>query len=173
RLALDGIEVADGYDALMYARAVKTGTELRLLERATQLNQAAIGRTVAAWKKGCTWRELSQAYARAAVDLGGFVRDPGAMVWSHPKGADAAITLQTGHEDGEVARGSNVMFDCHGTLELYCWDGGKTWVAGDDPTAACKRNADATAKVAEALLEAMRPGARVSELQARAREVYR
>jgi Xaa-Pro dipeptidase len=173
RLALDGIEIADGYDALMYARAVKTDAELRLLERATQLNEAAIGRTIGAWEKGCTWRELSGAYARAAVDLGGFVRDPGAMVWSHPQGAEATITLQTGHEDGDIGRGTHVMFDCHGTLDLYCWDGGKTWVAGDEPTASGKRNADATAKVAEALLEAMRPGARVSALQALARGVYR
>ena len=173
RAGLDGIEVADGYDALMFARAVKTPAELRLLERATQLNQAAIGRSVAAWRKGCTWRELGQAYARAAVDLGGFVRDPGAMVWSHPQGADAAITLQTGHEDGEIKGGTHVMFDCHGTLGLYCWDGGKTWVAGGEPEAAGKRNADATRLAAEALLAAMRPGARASKLQALAREAYR
>ena len=173
RLGLEAGEIADGYDALMYTRAVKTDTELHLLERATRLNEAAIQRTIKAWQPDVSWRDLGQAYARAAVDLGGFVRDPGAMVWSHPKGADAAITLQTGSEDGEIARGCNVMFDCHGTLDLYCWDGGKTWVAGDEPTAACKRNADATASVAEALLEAMRPGARVSALQGRAREVYR
>jgi Xaa-Pro aminopeptidase len=173
RLGLDAIEIADGYDALMYARAVKTETELRLLERATQLNQAAIGRTITAWTKGCTWRDLSQAYARAAVDLGGFVRDPGAMVWSHPQGADAAITLQTGHEDGEIGRGAHVMFDCHGTLDLYCWDGGKTWVVDGEAGATGKRNAEATARVAEALLAAMRPGARVSALQSHAREVYR
>jgi Xaa-Pro dipeptidase len=173
RLGFDASEIADGYDALMYARAVKTETELRLLERATQLNEAAIRRTMEEWQQGASWRDLGQAYARAAVHLGGFVRDPGAMVWSHPQGTDAAITLQTGYEDGEVARGCSVMFDCHGTLDLYCWDGGKTWVAGDEPTAACKRNADATAKVAEALLDAMRPGAHVSALQAHARVVYR
>ena len=173
RLGLDASKIADGYDALMYARAVKSETELQLLERATQLNQAAIGRAVAAWEQGCTWRDLGKAYACAAVELGGFVRDPGAMVWSHPQGADAAIMLQTGYEDGEIGRGSHVMFDCHGTLDLYCWDGGKTWVAGDEPTATGRRNADATAKVTEALLEAMRPGARVSALQTLARDVYR
>ncbi len=173
RLGLEAIEIADGYDALMYARAVKTETELRLLERAARLNQAAIGRTLAAWKKGCTWRDLSQAYARAAVDLGGFVRDPGAMVWSHPQGADATITLQTGHEDGEIERGAHVMFDCHGTRDLYCWDGGKTWVVDGEPEGAGKRNAEATARVAEELLGAMRPGARVSGLQSLARETYR
>jgi Xaa-Pro aminopeptidase len=35
RLEVEGLEVADGYDPLMFARAVKTPTELRLLERAT------------------------------------------------------------------------------------------------------------------------------------------
>ena len=77
RLGVEGIEVADGYDALMFARAVKTNTELRLLERSTRLNEAAIRRTVAAWDKGATWRDLNRAYATAVIDLGGFVRDPG------------------------------------------------------------------------------------------------
>ena len=35
RLGLEGLEVADGYDPLMFARAVKTAPEMRLLERAT------------------------------------------------------------------------------------------------------------------------------------------
>jgi len=65
------------------------------------------------------------------------------------------------------------MFDCHGTLDLYCWDGGKTWVVGGEPTREGRRNLEATAAVAEALLEAMRPGAKVSALQALARNVFR
>ena len=173
RLGLERLEVADGYDPLMFARAVKTAPEMRLLERATRLNEAAITRTVAAWDQGATWRDLNRAYARAVIDLGGFVRDPGGMVWGHPRGADPALTLQTGLEDGEVTPGTHVMFDCHGTLDLYCWDGGKTWVVQGEPEGGAKQFAKATAEVAEALLEAMRPGVRVSQLQARAREVYR
>ena len=65
------------------------------------------------------------------------------------------------------------MFDCHGTLDLYCWDGGKTWVVEGEPEGGARSFAKATVAVADALLEAMRPGARVSQLQARAREVYR
>src|SRR5690606_21930996 len=61
----------------------------------------------------------------------------------------------------------------HGTLDLYCWDGGKTWVVGGEPTGAAKRYAAATAEVAQALLSAMRPGVRISELQAAGRAVYR
>lgn len=173
RLGLEGVEAVDGYDPLMFARAVKTAPEIGLLERSTRLNEAAIRRTVAAWEPGATWRELNRAYAGAVVDLGGFVRDPGGMVWGHPRGTDTALMLATGLEDEAVDPGTHVMFDCHGTLDLYCWDGGKTWVAGGEPSAAAKRGFDATAAVAEALLEAMRPGVRVSELQARGREVYR
>jgi Xaa-Pro aminopeptidase len=173
RLGLEDLEVVDGYDPLMFARAVKTADEMRLLERATALNEAAIHRTVAAWDKGATWRDLTHAYARAAIELGGFVRDPGGMVWGHPRGADPTLMLQTGLEDDEVAPGTHVMFDCHGTLDLYCWDGGKTWVVEGEPEGGAKQFAKATVAVAEALLDAMRPGVRISALQARAREVYR
>jgi Xaa-Pro aminopeptidase len=173
RLGIEGLEVADGYDALMFARAVKSADELRLLERSPRLNEAAIQRTIAAWQPGFTWRDLNRAYGKAVADLGGFVRDPGGMVWGHPRGADAAITLQTGLEDDEVARGTHVMFDCHGTLDLYCWDGGKTWVVEGEPESGARQFAKATVAAGDALLEAMRPGAKISQLQARAREVYR
>jgi Xaa-Pro dipeptidase len=173
RLGIEDLEVADGYDPLMFARAVKTETEMRLLERATALNETAISRTVAAWDKGATWRDLNCAYARAVAEFGGFVRDPGGMVWGHPRGADPALMLSTALEDGEVEPGTHVMFDCHGTLDLYCWDGGKTWVVEGAPEGGAKGFAEATARVAEALLDAMRPGVRVSELQARARAIYR
>jgi Xaa-Pro dipeptidase len=173
RLDVDGMEVADAYDALMFARAVKTATEMRLIERATALNEAAIRRTMASWQKGATWRDLNKAYARAVTELGGFVRDPGAMVWGHPQGADPALTLATGLEDDEVEPGTHVLFDCHGTIDLYCWDGGKTWVVEGEPEGAAKRFAEATARVAEMLISAMRPGVRIGELQRRGRDIYR
>jgi Xaa-Pro dipeptidase len=117
RLEVEGLEVADGYDPLMFARAVKTETELCLLQRATALNEAAIRRTIAAWDKGATWRDLNKAYACAVTELGGFVRDPGGMVWGHPRGTDPALTLATGLERDLVESGSHVMFDCHGTID--------------------------------------------------------
>ena len=173
RLNLEQVEVVDGYDPLMFARAVKTDVELPLLERATRLNQVAIQQTVAAWEKSITWRDLNNAYHRAVVALGGFVRDPGGMAWGHPRGADATIMLQSGREEFEVESGTHVMFDCHGTLDLYCWDGGKTWVVDGEPEGDSKRYLRATSEVAQALLSAMRPGARISDLQAKGREVYR
>ena len=173
RLGLDGLDVVDGYDPLMFARAVKTPAELRLLERATALNERAIRATMSSWQRGATWRDLNRAYGRAVTELGGFVRDPGGMVWGHPRGADPALMLATGLEDDVVEPGTHVMFDCHGTIDLYCWDGGKTWVVEGEPEGPAKRFADATARVADMLIAAMRPGARISELQAKGRAIYR
>jgi len=159
RLGMDGLVVADGYDPMMFARAVKTPVELDLIRRATRLNEAAIRRTIASWQKGATWRDLNIAYARSVAELGGFVRDPGGMVWGHHRGTDQTIMLATGFDDSEVEAGTHVMFDCHGTIDLYCWDGGKTWVVDGEPEGDAKRWGKATSAVAETLLAAMKPGA--------------
>ena len=173
QLGIDGLEVVDGYDPLMYARAVKTPFELDLLRRSTKLNQTAIENTVRSWERGMTWREFNRSYHRSVIDLGGFIRDPGAMVWNHPQGTDAVATLQTGLEDFEVTPGMHVMFDCHGTLDLYCWDGGKTWVVDGEPEGAARTVAKATAAAAETVIAAMKPGVKISELQTIGRAAYR
>ena len=173
QLGMDDVEVVDGYDPMMYARAVKTEHEIAMLKRSTALNQAAIEQSIASWQRGMTWREFNHVYHCAAVNLGGFVRDPGAMIWGHPQGVDSTVMLQTGLEDFEVRQGLHVMFDCHGTLDLYCWDGGKTWVVDGELVGTARTNASATSEAAAAVMAAMRPGTRVSELQTLGRSVYR
>lgn len=172
-LGLPGVEVVDGYDPLMFVRQVKTEEELRLLRQATRLNQAAIERTVSAWHRGMTWKALNHAYHRAVIELGGHIHDPGALVFANPRGADAAITLQTGFEDFVVEPGMHVMFDCHGTWNLYGWDGGKTWVVDGEPAGPAARTARATAEAMREIERAMRPGTRISTLQAVGRRVFR
>ena len=173
RLGIGTDRLRDAYDCMMDARSIKTRAELQALKQASALNEKAILETIARWEPAMSWADLTGAYGEAALSLGGFVRDPGGMVWGHPPGDDPAITLQTGAEQGQVATGTHVMFDCHGTLDLYCWDGGKTWVAGGDRSPLARRYAKATAAAGEQLLDAMRPGARISELQARARDTFR
>lgn len=173
RLGLDGVTVSDGYDPMMFARSVKTPTELELLRRSSKLNEAAIHKTIASWQEGITWRDLNLAYATAVAELGGFVRDPGGMVWGHPRGTEETIMLATGFEQTEVSAGTHVMFDCHGTIDMYCWDGGKTWVVGGEPEGEGKNWAQATNAVWETLMSAMKPGAKIKDLQALARDTYR
>lgn len=171
-LAVRGMEAVDAYGPLMFVRQVKTEEEVRLLREATRLNQTAIEQTVRAWGRGMTWQELNHAYHRAVVDLGGHIHDPGALVFANPRGADPVVTLQTGFEDFVIEPGVHVMFDCHGTWNLYCWDGGKTWVVADEPRGPAARVASATAEAMREIERAMRPGARISGLQATGRRVF-
>ena len=173
QLAMPKVNVRDAYDPLMFARSVKTDEELILLRRATALNERAITNAIHSWDRGMSWREFNHAYHRAVIDLGGYVRDPGAMVWGHPRGGDAAIVLGSRLDDFELTQGTHVMFDCHGTLDLYCWDGGKTWIVDAEPQGRAKTIAQATANAAEAVRAAMCPGVCVSQLQAIGRAAFR
>ncbi|MBT6275919.1 MAG: M24 family metallopeptidase, partial [Chromatiales bacterium] len=136
-------------------------------------NQNAIEHTVGQWTEGMTWRQLNHEYHMAVMTQGGFVHDPGGMVLAHPRGADSAVSLETGFEEFEIPVGMHVMFDCHGSWNQYNWDGGKLWVAGDDADASTSARVAITAEVMGAIEGAMRPGVRVSELQALGRDIYR
>jgi Xaa-Pro aminopeptidase len=168
-----GARVADAYGALKHVRQVKTPEEIRLLREATRLNQLAIERTIRAWSRGTTWQEMTRTYHTTAVGLGGFVRDPGALVMANPPGVDPAFYTQSGWEDFIVEPGMHIMWDCHGTRAHYCWDGGKTWVVDDQPRGLARQIAAATAAAMAEIQNAARPGARISELQGRGRQVFR
>jgi Xaa-Pro aminopeptidase len=168
-----GARVVDAYGALKYVRQVKTPEEIGLLREATRMNQEAITRTVRTFSRGMSWQELTRAYHTTAVGLGGFVRDPGAIVMANPPGFEPAFYTQSGAEDFTVEPGTHVMWDCHGTWEHYCWDGGKTWVVEDQPRGRAQRNASATAAAMAEIRNAMRPGTKLSMLQAAGRQAYR
>ena len=167
------VRTADAYGALKYVRQVKTPDEVRLLREATRLNQRAIEQTIRTWSRGTTWQEMIRTYHTTAVGLGGFVRDPGALVMANPPGLEPALYTQSGSEDFVVEPGMHVMWDCHGTLQHYCWDGGKTWIVDDQPRGLARQIAAATATAMDEVRLAARPGARISELQARGRQALR
>jgi Xaa-Pro aminopeptidase len=168
-----GVNAVDAYGALKYVRQVKTDAELALLRTATLLNQQAIEQTVATWTRGTTWQELVHTYHVNAMQLGGFVRDPSAIVVANAPGADRALYMTSGLEDFVVEPGMHIMWDCHGTWQHYCWDGGKTWVVDDDPLADARPAVDGVANAMRSIEEALKPGARLSQLQATARRALR
>jgi Xaa-Pro dipeptidase len=172
-VASPGVRVVDAYGAMKYVRQVKTPEEVRLLRDATRLNQLAIERTIRSWSRGTTWQELIRTYHTTAVGLGGFVRDPGALVMANPPGAEPALYTQSGYEDFVVEPGMHVMWDCHGTLAHYCWDGGKTWIVDGEPRGLARQIAGATAAAMGEIQDAAHPGARISELQRRGRQALR
>jgi Xaa-Pro aminopeptidase len=166
-------QAVDAYGAIKYVRQVKTEPELDLLRTATLLNQQAIEQTIATWSRGTSWQELVHTYNVTATSLGGFVRDPGAVVLANTPGADPALYMTSGLEDFVVEPGTHIMWDCHGTWQHYCWDGGKTWVVDDDPLADARVVANGVSNAMGTLQESLRPGAHLSQLQAAARDAMR
>ena len=172
-LAMPHVDIVDGSGALMFTRQVKTPPEIHLLRQAHEINQRCIYRAVRAWDRGMTWQELNFAYRKATVEVGGHIDDPRGLVFANPRGSDPVVTLNCGLDDFAIEPGMHIMFDCHGTWNMYCWDGGKTWTVDDEPTGRDTDIARATKSALQELESAMRPGSRISELQAKARQVYR
>ena len=171
-MRMDAVETRDGYGAMMSARAVKTDYEIRLLRAATAVNRSAIEESIDAWVPGMTWRDLEMTYRAAAVRRGGFVHDPGAMVLSNGSDSPTSAIAVEGR-DFALESGMRIMFDCHGCVDLYCWDGGKTWLVGGEGAEEARPLAEATSDAMVEIEAAMRPGVRISDLQAIGRGVYR
>jgi len=172
-VASESLTVRDAYGALKYVRQVKTPPELELLRTATLLNQQAIEETITTWAPGTTWQELVHTYHVTATALGGFVRDPGAVVIANAAAADPALYMTSGLEDFVVEPGMRITWDCHGTWAHYCWDGGKTWLVADESVGDARVIAEGTANGMDALQATLRPGTRLSELQAATRAAMR
>jgi Xaa-Pro aminopeptidase len=170
--ALDA-KAVDAYGTLKYVRQVKTDAEVEVLRAATRLNQQAIEQTISTWSRGTTWQELVHAYNVTATRLGGFVRDPGAVVLANAPNADPALYMTSGLEEFVVEPGMNIMWDCHGTWQHYCWDGGKTWVVDDSPMGEARIVIEGAAAAMSTLQDVMRPGAHLSDLQRHARATLR
>ena len=173
RLSESVEEVADGFSLLMSARSVKTPVEIDLLRESTAVNQAAIEATIGQYVRGMTWFDLNHAYNVAATQNGGFVHDPGALVLASPRGGDASVAFTSEFDDFELEPGMRIMFDCHGTKDLYCWDGGKTWIIEGQPEDAETPEVKGTCLAMEEIQAVFKPGKKVSELQILGRDTFR
>jgi Xaa-Pro aminopeptidase len=162
-----GLEAADAYGLMKHVRAIKTPEEVWRMRAATAANQWIQEKLVAEYQPGVTWRELELAYITEAFRLGGFVVDRTTLHWANTPGEDPHLSMAAPWDaDFELEPGMGVMFDSHGCWNNYNWDGGKTWYVEDEVAPLAARGARACGDAIQDLLEAMRPGRRMSELQA-------
>jgi Xaa-Pro dipeptidase len=173
------VEVVNIYRPMIWVRMIKTDSELEQLAQAARINQKAIEGAVASWAEGMTLHDLNRTYDELARDLGGVVETPVSNAIFNADADDplAADPLpfpwQTGAEANYVLRsGANIMFDCHGFWNKYCWDGGKTWIVNDEVTGEARRIADASAAATDEMIAMMKPGVRISDLQRVGRETF-
>ena len=164
--------VIDAYNMLMFVREVKSTQEIEWLREATLVNQAAIQRTVQSWSRGKTWKELVDTYHSEITAGGGWVADPGGVFFANPLDGDPAVRLRVESEDFVVEPGTSIMFDCHGTKNQYCWDGGKTWLVEDQPAGLYGRISRATADAMNEIQRLMRPGVRIAEIQEKSQRTF-
>ena len=172
KLAGSLADVTDAYSLMMFAREKKSIQEIEWLRESTRVNQVAIERTVQSWSRGKTWKELVDTYHAEVTALGGWVCDPGGVFFANPVDGDPAVRLRVLSEDFVVQPGTNIMFDCHGTKNQYCWDGGKTWMVEDEPSGMSGRIAGATAATMYEIQQLMRPGVRIGEIQEKSQRTF-
>ena len=165
-------DVTDIYSLMMFVREKKSIQEIEWLREATRVNQVAIERTVQSWSRGKTWKELVDTYHAEVTALGGWVADPGGVFFANPVDGDPAVRLRVLSENFVVQPGTNIMFDCHGTKNQYCWDGGKTWMVEDEPSGMSGRIAGATAQTMSEIQQLMRPGVRIGEIQEKSQRTF-
>ena len=165
--------VVDAYSTMMFVRERKSTLEIEWLREATRVNQVAIERTVQSWSRGMHWKELVATWHREVGALGGWVYDPGGVFFANPLDGDPAVRLRVDSEDFVVQPGTNIMFDCHGTKDQYCWDGGKTWVVDDYSSDTAALIASATAQAMTEIQDSMRPGVSISELQQKSQRTFK
>ena len=172
KLAGSLADVTDAYSLMMFAREKKSIQEIEWLRESTRVNQVAIERTVQSWSRGKTWKEMVDTYHAEVTALGGWVCDPGGVFFANPVDGDPAVRLRVLSEDFVVQPGTNIMFDCHGTKNQYCWDGGKTWMVEDEPSGMSGRIAGATAATMNEIQQLMRPGVRIGEIQEKSQRSF-
>jgi Xaa-Pro dipeptidase len=175
RLLPADVTAVDAYGTMKFIRQIKTPAEIALLRQAAALNEIAIANTVESWSRGMTWFEFNHVYDLNCVALGGWVQYGGGIVLSNHDVEPAYPSFHTQFEteDFLLDPGINIMLDCHGKLDHYRWDGGKTWVVDDERTGTAARIQRACEEASLAVLDALRPGMGVHELQHLGREVFR
>jgi Xaa-Pro aminopeptidase len=138
-------------------RAVKTPEEVRRLESAVALTEAAVRAVIGMISPGVTEAEMVREFERTIVSGGG--RPYFSQIYAGRRGSVG----QQPFPDGVVRRGDIVRFDVGCVFKGYCSDIARN-VAVGDPGDRLRRLHAATVAAEDAALEALRPGARASDV---------
>lgn len=130
-------------------RLVKTPAELELMRTAARINEHALRSAAGALREGAEWHEIERVYFTSMASQGG-------------RGSYFICGLG-GLPGGHVRRGEPMMLDALGTYRQYHGDFGRCAVVGDPPASMVRRHAALCAGW-QAVLEALRPGVRYSDL---------
>ena len=146
--------------ALRRIRAIKSPREVELMRFSAQANAEAALTATRAARAGATYQELRAAFYSEAAKRGNL----GVFMQVDTIGAETG--------DGEFREGQAFQIDCVSHGFHYHGDYGRTVFLGE-PSRSMKRVTDAIALGWDAIMEALKPGLRYSEIRAIGMEALR
>jgi len=154
------LKIAD--DVFNYTRMVKTPFEIALFREGTPIVEAGIKAVCAAAREGVSEQEMFNEYKRAVVSLGGGVASNTIFAFGHRSvmptagvGLDRSVRLR---------RGDMIRFNPIIEYKYHPFHMGRTAVLGEPRDAKLRPYYNAMLAGENAEIEAIRPGAKASEI---------
>jgi Xaa-Pro aminopeptidase len=153
------------------AKLVKTIDQIACLQRACQITEQAVSEIQKSLVPGVRQIDLSAEFVRRTFELGA-TTNMFDSIWqvmpaSRAEGTwtttgDLALPLLT--TERELQQGDVLWTDVSIAYHGYCSDHGRTWIVGQDPTAAQQRQFDKWSRIVDAVLSVTRAGATCGDL---------
>ena len=153
------------------AKLVKTIDQIACLRRACQITEEAVADIQKSLAPGVRQIDLSAEFVRRTFELGA-TTNMFDSIWqvmpaSIAEGTwtttgDLALPLLT--TERELQQGDVLWTDVSIAYHGYCSDHGRTWIVGQDPTAAQQRQFDSWSRIVEAVLSVTKAGATCGDL---------
>lgn len=153
------------------AKLVKTIDQIACLQRACQITEQAVSEIQKSLEPGVRQIDLSAEFVRRTFELGA-TTNMFDSIWqvmpaSRAEGTwtttgDLALPLLT--TERELQQGDVLWTDVSIAYHGYCSDHGRTWIVGQDPTAAQQRQFDKWSRIVDAVLSVTRAGATCGDL---------
>lgn len=153
------------------AKLVKTIDQIAAIRRACQITEQAVAEIQRALTPGVRQIDLSAEFVRRTFELGA-TTNMFDSIWqvmpaSKAEGTwtttgDLALPLLT--TERELVQGDVLWTDVSIAYQGYCSDHGRTWIVGQDPTAAQQQQFDKWSRIVDAVLSVTKAGATCGDL---------
>lgn len=167
RAALPGAEFVNTTEIVSEIRAIKSDSEITLLETTTKQTHRAVLDAMAASKLGDSEADMAQKIANNIINYGA----DGTLFMAFASGARTAHPHTTAQPDVFPKPGEIIRFDVGGTYGAFASDFARTYSAGD-PTAEQKQVHAALVRIQRETIEAMKPGVSSEDLFHLCKDLY-
>lgn len=154
---LPGLQAKPAYDLFREIRTIKTPEEIRRIHKATEVTERALSAAISAIGEGVSEKDLDRIFKESVIRQGGLPTL--SFIGCGPRGAFPNAEPS----ERRIRRGDLVRFDVGCLFEAYHADIARTAVLGP-PDPKQQRYHDALVAGQGRVLEALKPGVRISDL---------